>query len=354
MKQRYLTQAAILVLLLTLTSQAAADYRIAFGSCLRQWQPQPIWDVILEAKPNAFLFIGDNVYTDAGPSLLHPEPERIGQAYDVLASNAGFQALRAQVPIYATWDDHDYGRNDAGADYPYKEQAKKYFMAFFDIPDDDPMRRHPGIYQAHYLGDGDERIQLLLLDTRSFRSPLKKIEANAACPRVNIAPNLDANATLLGEDQWQWLAEQLREPAALRILVSSIQVIPEQHCFEKWANFPRERDRLFGLIKETRAGGLVIISGDRHLAEISKLPAERIGYPLYEVTASGLNSAGAGRHEQNRYRIATDNFREDHFGLLRLFEEDGEPMLSLHIVESEGANVVSEAIPLDRLKHPVR
>ncbi len=64
-----------------------------------------------------------------------------------------------------------------------------------------------------------------------------------------------------------------------------------------------------------------------------------------------MNSAGAGEHEQNRYRTTEDNFREDHFGLIRLFEKEGKQMLSLHIVDIEGTEVVSEVIPLDRLKN---
>jgi alkaline phosphatase D len=35
--------------------------RIAFGSCALQDRPQPIWDVISTAKPDLFLFIGDNI-----------------------------------------------------------------------------------------------------------------------------------------------------------------------------------------------------------------------------------------------------------------------------------------------------
>jgi alkaline phosphatase D len=138
----------------------------------------------------------------------------------------------------------------------------------------------------------------------------------------------------------------------LRILVSSIQVIPEEHCFEKWANFPAERDRLFDLIRDTGAGHVVVISGDRHLGEISRLPAGRVGYPLYEVTASGMNSAGAGEGERNRYRVTGDNFREDHFGVIRLSGAHGERMLSVRIIDIAGNEVAGESIPLDRLRNP--
>ena len=342
---------ASLLLLVPLFCQAA-EKTIAFGSCLHQWNPQPVWGAIRELKPDAFIFAGDNVYADAGPHALRGDPERIGSAYDALASDRGFQSFRARIPIYATWDDHDYGKNDAGAEYRFKEESKDYFMAFFGIGEDDPMRRRPGIYQVRYLGHGEERIQIILLDTRSFRSPLNRAGPSSDCPRVNLRPNTDADATMLGDAQWQWLADRLREPALLRILVSSIQVIPDAHCFEKWANFPRERERLFDLVRESRAERLVIVSGDRHLAEVSKLPAERLGYPLYEVTASGMNSAGAGKGEQNGYRITADNFREDHFGLIRLFEEQGKQQLSLAIHDLDGRRVLHEVIALDVLTPP--
>ena len=38
--------------------------RIAFGSCAKHWQPQPIWDAIIEKEPDLFLFLGDNIYAD--------------------------------------------------------------------------------------------------------------------------------------------------------------------------------------------------------------------------------------------------------------------------------------------------
>ena len=336
--------AAAAVLALTL-AQGAAAATIAFGSCLVQWKPQPVWSAIQAARPDAFIFAGDNVYNDAGPYRDRPEPARIAEAYRELARNPGYQALRRTVPVFATWDDHDYGRDDAGAEYPWKNISKKHFLEFFDFPPEDPAYHRPGIYHARYLGEGPGRVQVLLLDTRTFRSPPREAEPDAACPRVNYKPNRDPEATILGPDQWRWLKARLREPASLRLVVSSIQVIPRDHCWEKWANFPRERERLLHLIRATGAGGVVLLSGDRHLAEISRLPAERVGYPLYEVTASGLNSAGAGEGEENRFRVAGGNFRGDHFGVVRL--EEG--VVHLEVRDVDGETVRARQLPLEDL-----
>jgi alkaline phosphatase D len=174
----------------------------------------------------------------------------------------------------------------------------------------------------------------------------------AECPRVRYQPNNDPAAGILGEAQWRWLASRLREPALLRILVSGIQVIPDGHCYEKWANFPRERARLFDLIRDSGVNGVVLVSGDRHLAEISMLPAVGVGHPLYELTTSGLNSAGAGAGESNPYRTTPDNFRGDNFGVIRLLREGGEPRVEIQVRNVTGAVVLSESVPLARLVPP--
>ncbi len=38
--------------------------RIAFGSCAFQWDDQPIWNAVIAADPDLFLYIGDAIYGD--------------------------------------------------------------------------------------------------------------------------------------------------------------------------------------------------------------------------------------------------------------------------------------------------
>ena len=311
---------------------------IAFGGCLRQWDAVPILDTISTLKPDAFIFTGDNVYTDTGLYRFKSEPGRIAKAYRQLAGIAEYQRLKDSTRLFATWDDHDYGRNNAGAEYRWKDESKRQFMSFFDIANDAPMKNRPGIYAVHYLGDGGSRIQLLLLDTRSFRAPLQQAEPNDQCPRSRLVATHDDTTTILGEDQWLWLAAQLEQPAALRLIVSSIQVIPDGHCYEKWGNFPHERERLIRLIREADARQTIIISGDRHLGEISTLPGTEDASPLYEITASGLNSAGAGEGEINPYRLGDDNVRVDHFGTVRLVQR-ASPYVELSLYGNDGAAI---------------
>jgi alkaline phosphatase D len=316
---------------------------IVAGSCLRQSQPQPVWRAILAAQPDLFIAMGDNVYADT------VDPEAMRSAYGRLGENPDYRTLRERVPVLATWDDHDYGANDAGADYPMRQESQRIFADFFELPGDSPVRTRQGVYDAHAFGPPGRRVQVILLDTRYFRGTLRRGPPSIDCPRGRYVPNEDPGTTILGEAQWTWLADQLREPADLRLLVSSIQVLPEEHCFEKWANLPHERERLFHLVREAGARGVVILSGDRHYAEISQLPANVVGYPLYELTASSLNAPGGPAGEPNRHRVTREGIPEANFGVVRIDWSQQDPVISLEVRGVDGQVVLSRDVMIGGL-----
>src|SRR5438132_2719986 len=134
--------------------------RIAFGSCAHQDRPQPIWDAVVAARPDLFLFIGDTVYADT------TDMQVMRATYARLAALPGYQKLLKTCPVLATWDDHDYGRNDAGAEYPKKDEAQAAFLDFFGVPKDSPRRKQEGVYHAEVFGPPGKRVQIILLDTR--------------------------------------------------------------------------------------------------------------------------------------------------------------------------------------------
>jgi alkaline phosphatase D len=143
---------------------------------------------------------------------------------------------------------------------------------------------------------------VILLDTRFFRSPLRPTDQRNAPGRERYLPDPDPAKTMLGEAQWAWLAERLREPADLRLVVSSIQVLAEGHGWERWGNLPRERARLFDLVGATGANGVVLLSGDRHVGGLYREPAG-VPYPLTEITSSGINQVFPGNREPGPNRL---------------------------------------------------
>ncbi len=310
--------------------------RIGFGSCCQQDKPQPIWDAIVAAKPDVFVFLGDNIYGDTEDMSV------LRQKYEKLAAQPGYQKVRQDATILATWDDHDMGRNDAGAEYPKKEESKQELMRFLNEPETSSRRSHPGVYDAYTFGPKRKRVQVILLDTRWFRSPMK-VRVDEKKVR-HYEPDDDPAKTVLGEQQWAWLEAQLKQPAEVRIVASSIQVLSGEHRFEKWNNFPRERRRLLDLIDRTTGGEpVVLLSGDRHTAEISKL--DRPGkLPVYDITASALNQpGGTALDEPNVYRVG-ERFRPVNFGLIEIDWSGKTPKLSLELRDVEGKTVREQRI----------
>lgn len=286
--------------------------RIAFGSCIDQNRPQPIWLPILAERPDLFIFGGDNVYASTPPWSL----DTLEHAYATLAADPGFARLRSTVPHLATWDDHDFGLNDGGAGFAGQQASQAAFLAFWGVPADDPRRARRGIYHAVRLGPPGRRVQIILLDGRTFRSPLRGTDRPMAPGRERYLPDPDPAKTMLGDAQWVWLDTQLRLPADLRLIVSGVQVLAEGHGWECWGNLPVERQRLVDLVRRTGAGAAVFLSGDRHVGGIYRHDSP--GHdPLYEITSSGMTHAWAQAREDGPNRIG-DLVRENHFAQLDL------------------------------------
>lgn len=318
---------------------------VAFASCLKEKKPAPIFDHVLASRPDVMVMLGDNVYVDLPDRPVRASDFR--DKYDTLAAQPYWQELTAAVPVLATWDDHDYGLNDAGSGWHLKETAKQEFMRFFNVPIDAAMRSREGIYSQAIFGEPGRRVQIILLDTRTFRGKLSKKVASGLRKGGPYRPSKDTRRELLGETQWQWLAEALDEPAEVRIIASSIQVVAREHGWECWGNFPHELDRLYRTIRMTNAKGVVMVSGDRHLAEISRDTDPAAAYPIWDVTSSGLNQGRRQVSEPNRYRIGTVQ-RLSNFGLIRI-DWLGDPRLTFELVDENGDVFESQHVGLAEL-----
>lgn len=263
---------------------------IAFGSCNRQDLPQVIWPAILKNDPQVWIWLGDNIYGDSEDMAV------LKQKYDMVLQEPGYQQLQAKAKVIGTWDDHDYGLNDGGKEFKMREQSQQLFWDFIGEPADSPRRRQQGVYSSHTYGPEGKQVKVILLDSRYHRDPLE---------RINKVYQVNPTGDMLGEEQWQWLENELRNSKAqVHIIGNGIQVLPEEQVFEKWANFPASRKKLLDLVAATKAPGVLLLSGDRHIAEISKVNHPGMTYPIYEVTSSGLTHvySGAG-DEPNRYRV---------------------------------------------------
>ncbi len=303
-----------------------APRRIIFASCAQQNEDQSMYDVMLAADPDLVILMGDNVYGDVRSN--DPALPELKAAYMRLAQSEPFARLRAKVPVLTVWDDHDYGLNDAGAEFKHREAAERLFDFVWAIPESDARRARPGVYGSWMLGPEGAQMQIIMLDTRYFRSPLKATDEMGAPGKERYLPDNDPSKTMLGDQQWAWLEGELRKPAKHRLLVSSIQVVADGHGWEAWRLLPAERERLVRLLRDTGATNTLILSGDRHLGGFYK--RETDGLTLNEVTSSSINlpaarwraESGETRVEPGPYRLG-DPVYDANFGLIEV-AEDGE------------------------------
>jgi alkaline phosphatase D len=263
--------------------------RFAFGSCQNENRDMKFWDAVAAQKPQAFLLIGDNVYGDTRPTNGADIPT-LTASYRKLNTRAEFDRFRRSVPMMTTWDDHDYGANDAGGAFAFKEWAEKVYESYWGASDE--VRARPGVYESRIVGPEGRRVQFILLDTRFFRSDLATMPYRDPAPTLGwYIPNTDPKATILGADQWAWLAQELSKPAELRFIISSTQVVTDAHNFEGWTNFPKERDRLYALLAEKRIDNAIFLTGDRHSGGFYRTQVPGLSKPLWDFTASSLNMA---------------------------------------------------------------
>ena len=311
----------LILYLIANISFAEIVYKLGIGSCVDQDYPTPAWASLEKESINSFFFLGDNIYGDV-PS---------GRLDNVILS---YEKLNNQMPSwlkntkkFVIWDDHDYGLNDAGANYIYKAESQQIYNDAWNIDQNDPRRSREGIYFSELKDIAGKKILIVGLDTRYFRSNLIKI-GNSYKPHKN------SNTTILGPIQWQWLEKELSREHDILILASSIQVLATEHRFEKWANIPHERDRLLALLNKL-SSKVLIISGDRHRSGFYKLDN------IYEFTSSSLNKGIFPSYESDSLLLGK-TYTQNNYGIVQFHKNS----LNLFI-KDENMNILeSLEIPL--------
>lgn len=293
---------------------------IAIGSCNRQEAPQTIWTHIRAQNPDLWIWLGDNIYGDTEDMGI------LKAKYDKQKSDAGYRELISTTPVIGIWDDHDFGVNDGGVEFAQKKPSRDLMFEFLDVPKSSPAWKREGGHQSYEFGMGDRKVKILLLDARYFRSKLE---------RENRTYMKNWDGDILGEAQWQWLEKELTDSdAAVHILASGIQFIAEEHPFEKWANFPKERQRLLDLLVKTQPQNAFFLSGDRHISEIARINVPGYGM-FYDFTSSGMTHSYESSTETNSHRIGK-LITTKSFGLIQIDWSADKPKVTLEMRSNEG------------------
>lgn len=303
------------------------SFKIVFGSCAHQDKEQPMLLNAVKLNPDLFIYLGDNIYGDTRDMNL------LKEKYQKLASKTEFQELKKSTKILSVWDDHDFGENDKGRHYPFKKESKEIFMDFWEVALDSDRRTHEGIYGSEFIKIGDKTLQIIMLDTRTFRDDLLKNEPKNPAYKNDYIPYTKKDSTILGKTQWKWLKKELSKKADIRIVASSLQFGHEYNGYESWTNMPHEQAKFINMISKTKANGVVFISGDVHWGEISKMKTTKT-YPLHDVTSSGITQTWTST-ETNKNRVG-NVIMQNNIGLIEIFYNEQDPMIRLNLYDKNG------------------
>ena len=283
---------------------ASQETKIAFGSCNKhqKMNATSIWTSIERTHPNAFVWLGDAVYADT--RITFEKRKYFGEkfhaeAYAAVKRFPAYERLAKKARILGTWDDHDYGMNNAGKHWEHKETAKELFLDFLDEGKETERRlERDGVYESYSVYEDDEakrgrEVQILLLDTRwNF--------VDGSTPE-------DGEADILGPKQWEWLEKELMKPsnAEVTLIGSSIQVFAELNqmykavnykiarefgkSIENWGSFPSNQKRLMRLVSKAKERRVISLSGDVHVGMIDvRAPGCHLPYESIDATSSGI------------------------------------------------------------------
>ena len=324
----------------SLPADDAVITRVLLGSCMDEEKGPSAAMMSLASEPaDLFLMVGDNVYGDRdGRAYTNNQTDldELRESFADLAAREDFQAVRESVPMMVAWDDHDYGANDSGKEFPFRGFAERIHEVFWGLEDED-VGQWPGTYYARTFGPEGQRTQVIMLDTRFFRSPLTPTDDWGAKGKERYLPAPSGSMQdMLGAAQWTWLENQLQQPADIRLIASSVQVMPTVHGWEAWSALPDERQRLFDLIERTNATGIVFLSGDRHTAFIYE-EAGVLPYNAHELTSSSLNVSFLTESEEMDARQVGAGFPLENYGAVEIDWEARK--IALKIMDNAGETV---------------
>ena len=304
---------------------APARFEVGFGGGAGYVpRNERMWNAISSRNPQAFLFLGDNVYVDLPelPGGLHQ------YTYYRRQSGEDFRRLVARTAIYAIWDDHDSATDDVWLG-PYRDRPS------WKMPSLELFRRNwvnpgygseewPATWFEFAIGDVD----FFMLDGRFYRTN-----------------PFGESPTMLGPDQKRWLLGRLKQSeATFKVLASPVpwSFDTKGDAVDTWNGFRRERAEIFDFLADNRIEGVFLLSADRHRSDARRIERPN-GYPLYEFESSRLTNEAV--HDLVPGALFGYNEKQS-FGLLTFDMTGPDPAVSFRIVTIDGE--VAGAITLRR------
>ncbi|MGW2539810.1 alkaline phosphatase D family protein [Kitasatospora sp. NPDC001574] len=267
----------------TAPATAATAATLGFGSCAHS-VPNTVWNQVIAKGCEGFVMLGDTPYADnaiegfSGSSL-----ERARKHHRDFLTTPGIDKLVSSMPVWGTWDDHDFGSNGVDGTFAGKGPFRQAFVDYranatfghASASSTAPLTTRDaglGVYTSFRRGP----VEVFLLDPRWFSNKNARV--------------------CLGDVQKRWLKDKLSaSTATFKILASGMTWYDKSGIeTDEWFNYSTERNEIFDYIRVNGIKGCVLLSGDVHVSRVLKNhygtdAAPVLGYNLWEYVVSPLH-----------------------------------------------------------------
>ena len=246
---------------------AKTKVSLAFGSCAES-RPLQLWNQMEQHGADGLVLLGDTPYIDSTDLATQRGKHREFLGIPELSE------FGRSHPVWGTWDDHDFGRNDSDGNLPGKENSRKAFLEYRAL--DSYGEDDQGVYTKFRRAG----MEVFLLDTRWFA-------------RTEASPVDSDKPTLLGKRQWQWLLDGLQTSTAPFKVIACGMIWDNKRNTESddWSSYSHEREALFKFIGEQSISGVVLIGGDIHCSRWLQYKTEElVGYPIRQFIVSPIHA----------------------------------------------------------------
>lgn len=242
--------------------------RIAFGSGFHKigiHNPNLI-NTVLERKPHAMMLLGDLAVDDRKNNFSMHRSD-----YLLRDVSSAWKQLSGNVPLYASWDDHDYLDNDlSGVPNKFSDKDRSELRKIWEENWNNPQNKMEGVFFNTRIG----QVEVIMLDTRSCRNVEKRGQ----------------HGSYLGTTQLNWLKEVLENSTAQFKIISSGTMWSDyiSNGKDSWGTWDTlAREEIYRFIEKNKIPGVLLISGDRHGARGFKIPRTP-GFNFYEFEVATL------------------------------------------------------------------
>ena len=288
-----------------------------------------IFSTILDAKPELMIWAGNTAHLRASDwASKNGTLKRFSKARSV----AELQPLLASIPNYATWGSADYGTEHAGRHYSFRQHVEQSFKAFWPQPVE--LSSLDGIATRFRRSDVD----FFMLDVRSYRDD---------------APTSDRLPTILGQEQIEWLRQEIiRSTATFKVIIAGAPILNPADNRSNLSYAEREHTKLLQMLRDERIAGLFFISGGKYYGELTRL-VHASSYNLFDLTLGPLTANPKDNEDElNFFRMPGSSTFERHFALIDFTGPEEDRQLGIRIMSMEGKELWNRTIKASQLRHP--